>query len=114
MEQNKKNSKYKTIGQVAKILNLVDKKKGTLSTHTIRFWEKEFEILSPKKNTKGTRKFTAQDIDKIELIHFLVKERGFTLEGAKKEIHSQNSSQHQIVKRLKSIREELLRIRENL
>ena len=80
----------------------------------IRFWEKEFEILSPKKNTKGTRKFTAQDIDKIELIHFLVKERGFTLEGAKKEIHSQNSSQHQIVKRLKSIREELLRIRENL
>jgi DNA-binding transcriptional MerR regulator len=80
----------------------------------IRFWEKEFEILTPKKNTKGTRKFTAQDIDKIELIHFLVKERGFTLEGAKKEIHSQNSSQHQIVRRLKSIREELLRIRESL
>ena len=80
----------------------------------IRFWEKEFEILTPKKNTKGTRKFTTQDIDKIELIHFLVKERGFTLEGAKKEIHSQNSSQHQIVRRLKSIREELIRIRENL
>ena len=80
----------------------------------IRFWEKEFEILTPKKNTKGTRKFTTQDIDKIELIHFLVKERGFTLEGAKKEIHSQNSSQHQIVRRLKSIRAELIRIRENL
>jgi DNA-binding transcriptional MerR regulator len=97
---------YYSIGEIAEAFDV--------NPSLIRFWEKEFEILTPKKNTKGTRKFTAQDIDKFELIHFLVKERGFTLEGAKKEIHSQNSSQHQIVRRLKSIREELLRIRENL
>ena len=97
---------YYSIGEIAEAFDV--------NTSLIRFWEKEFKILSPKKNNKGTRKFTTQDIDKIELIHFLVKERGFTLEGAKKEINSQNSSQHQIVRRLKSIREELLRIRENL
>ena len=111
---NKEDNSYKTISEVVKILNLKSKKGDSLPTHTLRFWEKEFEFLTPKKNNKGTRKFTAQDIDKIELIHFLVKERGFTLEGAKKEIQSKNSSQHQIIKRLKSIREELLRIRENL
>ena len=111
---------YYSIGEVAEAFDV--------NPSLIRFWEKEFEalkqidaatkkefeFLTPKKNTKGTRKFTAQDIDKIKLIHFLVKERGFTLEGAKKEIQSKNSSQHQIIKRLKSIREELLRIRENL
>ncbi len=97
---------YYSIGEVAEAFDV--------NPSLIRFWEKEFEFLTPKKNTKGTRKFTAQDIDKIELIYFLVKERGFTLEGAKKEIQSKNSSQHQIIKRLKSIREELLRIRENL
>ena len=97
---------YYSIGEIAEAFDV--------NPSLIRFWEKEFEILKPKKNTKGTRKFTSQDIDKIELIHFLVKERGFTLEGAKKEIHSQNSNKHQIVRRLKSIREELIRIRENL
>ena len=97
---------YYSIGEIADAFEV--------KTSLIRFWEKEFEILTPKKNSRGTRKFTAQDIDKIELIHFLVKERGFTLEGAKKEINSQKSSQHQIVRRLKSIREELFRIRENL
>ena len=97
---------YYSIGEIAEAFDV--------NPSLIRFWEKEFEILTPKKNTRRTRKFTVQDIDKIELIHFLVKERGFTLEGAKKEINSQNSSQHQIVRRLKSIREKLLRIRENL
>ena len=97
---------YYSIGEIAEAFDV--------NPSLIRFWEKEFEILTPKKNTRGIRKFTVQDIDKIELIHFLVKERGFTLEGAKKEINSQNSSQHQIVRRLKSIREELFRIRENL
>lgn len=97
---------YYSIGEIADAFDI--------NQSLIRFWEKEFDILTPKKNSKGTRKFTNQDIDKIELIHFLVKERGFTLEGAKKEIHSQNRSQHQIVRRLKSIRDELHRIRENL
>jgi DNA-binding transcriptional MerR regulator len=98
---------YYSIGEVSEAFDV--------NPSLIRFWEKEFEHLTPKKNARGTRKFTARDIDKIELIHYLVKERGFTLEGAKKEIISQSGGgQHQIVRRLKSIREELLRIRENL
>ena len=67
---------YYSIGEIAEAFDV--------NPSLIRFWEKEFEILTPKKNTKGTRKFTAQDIDKIELIHFLVKERGFTLKEQKK------------------------------
>ena len=67
---------YYSIGEIAESFNV--------NPSLIRFWEKEFEILTPKKNNKGTRKFTSQDIDKIELIYFLVKERGFTLEGRKK------------------------------
>ena len=66
---------YYSIGEVAEAFDV--------NPSLIRFWEKEFEFLTPKKNTKGTRKFTAQDIDKIKLIHFLVKERGVTLEGCK-------------------------------
>ena len=67
---------YYSIGEIAEAFDV--------NPSLIRFWEKEFEILTPKKNTRGTRKFTVQDIDKIELIHFLVKERGFTPGGSKK------------------------------
>ncbi len=52
----------------------------------IRFWEKEFEILKPKKNNKGNRMFTKKDVDNLIIIYHLVKERGFTLEGAKQKL----------------------------
>ena len=66
---------YFTIGEVAEDFNV--------ATSLIRFWESEFDILSPKKNKKGNRQFTKSDIKKLQLIYHLVKERGFTLQGAK-------------------------------
>ena len=67
--------RYYGIGEVAKAFGV--------NTSLIRFWEKEFDILQPKKTAKGNRKFTPADIKNLELIYHLVKERGFTLEGAK-------------------------------
>jgi DNA-binding transcriptional MerR regulator len=66
---------YFTIGEVAEEFNV--------ATSLIRFWESEFDVLSPKKNKKGNRQFTKSDIQKLRLIYHLVKERGFTLQGAK-------------------------------
>ena len=66
---------YFTIGEVAEEFNV--------ATSLIRFWESEFDILSPKKNKKGNRQFTKNDIQRLRLIYHLVKERGFTLQGAK-------------------------------
>ena len=66
---------YFTIGEVAEKFNV--------ATSLIRFWETEFDILKPKKNKKGNRQFTRTDIQKLQLIYHLVKERGFTLQGAK-------------------------------
>ena len=76
---NKTNNAYKTIGEVAELLNLKNKKTGRLNTYILRFWEKEFKILKPKKNKKGNRLFTKKDIDNLKIIYHLVKERGFTL-----------------------------------
>ncbi len=91
MEQNKKNSKYKTIGQVAKILNLINKKKGTLSTHTIRFWEKEFKQIKPKIFTGQRRYYDEDSINILKRIKYLLKNKGMTLNGVKKALNSDNS-----------------------
>ena len=83
----------------------------------IRFWEKEFEILKPKKNKKGNRMFTKKDVDNLSIIYHLVKERGFTLEGAKqklKENKGDTIDNIEIVNHLKDIRGFLVRLREEL
>ena len=67
--------RYYSIGEVAKAFDV--------NTSLIRFWEKEFDVLKPKKNAKGNRKFTPEDVKNLKLIYHLVKERGFTLDGAK-------------------------------
>ncbi len=67
--------KYFTIGEVADMLSV--------ATSLIRFWEGEFDIIKPKKNRKGNRQFTQDDIKNVKLIYHLVKEKGFTLQGAK-------------------------------
>ena len=67
--------KYYTIGEVAEVFKV--------ATSLIRFWESEFDMISPKKNRKGNRQFTVEDIEDVKLIYHLVKERGFTLQGAK-------------------------------
>jgi len=83
----------------------------------IRFWEKEFDIIKPKKNAKGNRFFTQQDIDNIALIHHLVKERRLTLEGARQKINQNREDAEfnfRVVESLKNIRAMLLEIKEDL
>ena len=91
MTQNKKNSKYKTIGQVAKILDLIDKKKGTLSTHTIRFWEKEFKQVKPKIFNGQRRYYDEDSINILKKIKYLLKNKGMTLNGVKNALNSDDS-----------------------
>ena len=100
---------YYSIGEVAEAFGV--------NTSLIRFWEKEFDVLKPKKNAKGNRKFTPQDIKNLELIYHLVKERGFTLEGAKihlKENKQKTLNQFEIIRKLESVKAELLKIKEQL
>ena len=81
---NKINSAYKSISEVARILNLVDKKKGTLSTHTLRFWEKEFTQIKPIILTGNRRYYDNKTIELLKNIKFLLKEQGLTIKGVKK------------------------------
>lgn len=101
--------RYYGIGEVAKAFDV--------NTSLIRFWEKEFDALKPKKNAKGNRKFTPQDIKNLQLIFHLVKERGFTLEGAKthlKENKQKTLENFEIIEKLEHIKAELLKIKEQL
>ena len=87
----KKPEAYKTIGEVAKIVGLVDKKKGTLSTHTIRFWEKEFSQIKPKILSGKRRYYNNKIIRIIKLIKYLLKEKGMTIKGAKTALNNPKS-----------------------
>ena len=91
MVNSKENSKYKTIGEVAKILNLVNKSNGTLSTHTIRFWEKEFKQIKPMLFSGKRRYYDENSINVIKKIKFLLKDKGMTLKGVKKVLNSNDS-----------------------
>ena len=82
---------YKSIGEVAKLLNLVNKKKGTLNTHTIRFWEKEFKQIKPKILTGKRRYYDNSTIEQLKKIQFLLKKQGMTIIGAKKLMNSNKS-----------------------
>ena len=101
--------RYYGIGEVARAFEV--------NTSLIRFWEKEFDALQPKKNAKGNRKFTPKDIKTLELIYHLVKERGFTREGAK--IHLRENRQkamdtHDIIRKLEHVKAELTKIKDQL
>jgi DNA-binding transcriptional MerR regulator len=98
-----------SIGEVARIFNV--------NASLIRFWEKEFEILKPKKNKKGNRLFTKQDLDNLYIIYHLVKERGFKLEGAKRKLkHNKDEvvNSVEMVKALKNIKNFLMEMKESL
>ena len=89
----------------------------SVNASLIRFWEKEFDIIQPHKNKKGNRLFTAKDIENIKLIHYLVKERGFTLQGAKQKIKDGKSDaerESEMAERLKKVREFLVELKGNL
>ncbi len=87
----KNDSAYKSIGEVAKILNLVNKKTGKLNTHTIRFWEKEFKQIKPKIFSGKRRYYDKETVEVLIKIKNLLKERGFTINGVKKYLLNENS-----------------------
>tara|TARA_B100000886_G_C20413000_1_gene487929 strand:+ start:321 stop:656 length:336 start_codon:yes stop_codon:yes gene_type:complete len=100
---------YYSIGEVAAMFNV--------NKSLIRFWEKEFIIIKPKKNKKGNRYFTENDINNFKIIFHLVKERGYTLDGAKKKLRENKEdtiNNVKIVNQLKDIRKQLVAIREIL
>ena len=100
---------YYSIGEISNILGIKPSK--------IRFWEKEFEILNPQKNNKGIRRYTFKDLKKIKLIHHLLKEKKYTIVGAKKKINNnfeEIEKNLELIQRLKKIKSELIEIRENL
>ena len=82
---------YKSIGEVAKLLNLVNKKKGTLNTHTIRFWEKEFKQIRPKILTGNRRYYSKETIEVLKKVKYLLKDQGMTIIGVKKLLNSKKS-----------------------
>ena len=82
---------YKSIGEVAKILNLVNEKNGSLNTHTLRFWEKEFKNINPKIFAGRRRYYDKSSIELLKKIKFLLKDQGMTIKGAKK-VLSESSS----------------------
>ena len=91
MNKSKPDSIYKSIGEVAKILELINKKNGTLSTHTIRFWEKEFKQIKPKIFLGKRRYYDDHTINILKRIKYLLKDKGMTLNGVKKLLNSENS-----------------------
>ena len=101
--------RYYKIGEVSKAFGV--------NTSLIRFWEKEFDSIKPKKNAKGNRLFTPEDIVHFKLIFHLVKERGFTLEGAKQKIKKNPDStfnNHELITRLESVKAALIEIKNQL
>lgn len=100
---------YYSIGEVAKMFDV--------NTSMIRYWEKEFDILKPKKNKKGNRLFTQKDLENLKVIYHLLKERGFTIDGAKKKLRENKSdtvNTADVVARLKEIRNTLMEIKRQL
>ena len=87
----KTDSAYKSIGEVAKILNLVNQKNGNLNTHTIRFWEKEFKQIKPKILAGKRRYYDNDTIQTLKKIKYLLKEQGMTINGAKKALNDNYS-----------------------
>ena len=88
---NKLNSAYKSIGEVARILELNDKKKGSLKTHTIRFWEKKFKQIKPKLFNNKRRYYDQNCINILKKIKYLLKDEGMTIEGVKKILNKNQS-----------------------
>lgn len=109
LNPNKVLKKYYSIKEVSEMLGIPDS--------TLRYWEKEFKEIAPKKNAKGIRHYTMDDIEQIKKVKFLVKDNSLTINGAKtrmKDNPKKTSDTHDIVERLKKVREELVAILEEL
>lgn len=100
---------YYSIGEVAEMFNV--------APSLIRFWESEFDIIKPKKNRKGNRQFTREDIDNVRTIYHLVKEKGFTLQGAKEMLRNDAQAvrdKMEMLDSLKKVRKFLVELRDKL
>ncbi|MDB9910949.1 MAG: transcriptional regulator [Candidatus Arcticimaribacter sp.] len=109
MELDLPEKRYYTIGEVAKAFEV--------NTSLLRYWEKEFKEIQPKKKTSGVRKYTPQDVQNIKLIYHLLKEKGMTIEGAKNQLKDFKSSEENkmdVLKKLERIKKELENLRDNL
>jgi len=108
-EQQKSAKLFYSIGEVAEMFNV--------NTSLIRFWEKEFDIIKPKKNKKGNRLFTQADVDNFHVIYNLAKERGYTLDGIKRKLkknREETIANAEVIKSLKEMKKFLLGIRDQL
>jgi len=108
MKLNLPDKLYYSIGEVAKAFDV--------NTSLIRYWEQEFPIIKPKKNKKGNRYFTPSDIENLKIIYLLVKEKGYTLDGARVALttNSRISETITIIDRLEFIKAELLKLKNSL
>jgi DNA-binding transcriptional MerR regulator len=98
---------YYAIGEVSRMLGV--------PVPTLRYWEKEFDVIRPKKNRKGDRHFTVQDLEIIKLVHHMVKERGMTIEGARRALkadYNAANDRHQAVQSLKALRDFLVGLKD--
>jgi len=109
MHINLQDKRYYKIGEVAKAFNV--------NASLIRFWDKEFDVLKPKKNAKGNRLFTQEDVKNLQMIYHLVKEKGFTLEGARKKLKEKPDKiqgNYAVISKLEAIKAELILIKNQL
>lgn len=106
---NLPDKRYYSIGEIAKAFNV--------NTSLLRFWEKEFKEIQPKKKQSGARKYTPEDVIIIEKIYYLVKEKGLTIEGTKKQLKIKNPSDSNtqiIIQKLEKLKADLLMLKEKL
>jgi len=109
MQLNLPEKRYYSIGELAKAFNV--------NASLLRFWEGEFDILKPKKNAKGNRMFTPEDLKNLQIIYHLVKERGFTLDGAKqhlKENKKKSLDKYEIIQKLEQIKQTLVNLKNEM
>jgi len=108
MHINLPDKRYYSIGEVAKAFNV--------QPSLLRFWEKEFKEIQPKKKTNGTRKYTPENILTLQFIYHLVKEKGMTLEGAKKQLQlrSMPGSKEELLAKLEGVKASLIQLKEKM
>lgn len=109
LQEEQSEKLFYTIGEVAR--------KFRVNPSLIRFWEKEFEVIRPRKNKKGNRLFTKEDMDTFHTIYHLVKERGHTLEGARKKLRESKGKTFQhadLVRSLNKVRDFMMELKKNL
>ena len=107
-DQKAKEKLFYSIGEVSRLLGE--------QPSAVRYWEKEFDILKPKKNKKGNRLFTPRDVENLKIIHYLLKEKGMTIAGARKKMAENPESlrkTHEVINSLLKIKQMIINIRDN-